>query len=143
MSYTLANLGQTTCPNPAIGKLQTALKRKGFDPGPIDCDYGRKTNTALSAWLFTLPRTVLTDPSAALMRLGLEAFEAPLVHISIMSWQTANPAEIDPFLSAARQTKAFKTGEEETWFGKYKWLLAGGAGLAVVIATASALRRRT
>ncbi len=31
-------------------RLQTALKREGFDPGPLDGKRGKKTNAALAAW---------------------------------------------------------------------------------------------
>ncbi len=59
--------------NNVVFQLQSKLKDLGFDPGPIDGDWGRKTQNALIAWQQSIGEDgtgVLTD--AQRVRLGLQ-----------------------------------------------------------------------
>ncbi|GFZ78317.1 hypothetical protein GCM10011497_02940 [Elstera cyanobacteriorum] len=42
--------GQTVAVVPSVRQLQSALKARGFDPGPLDGKMGSKTRRAVEAW---------------------------------------------------------------------------------------------
>lgn len=89
----------SSCPSTGIGKVQEALKAKGYNIGRygVDCKYGDDTNTALGKWVATL------DPSPAsaiklLEWLGLTPSEAQEAGQKIVVWLTANPTVPSAFL---------------------------------------------
>lgn len=115
MAYVFASLGDfgrlpSNCDDASrekylfFGKLQDALKRKGYDLGThgIDCKYGESTNKALKQFVDaeSAAGRFAAEARKYLERLGLTAEEARQAAQKIGVWLAANPAQTRPFGAA-------------------------------------------
>ncbi|MFP5503245.1 MAG: peptidoglycan-binding protein [Candidatus Sericytochromatia bacterium] len=100
---------------PAVTNLQQALKRHGFDPGPVDGQYGERTRAAVSA--FQRARGLVVDGWVGQQTWGALA-KPPSAAPAPAPAPTPGPGQVDMPLSDAEIAQALKLplkNVQENW----------------------------